>query len=383
MPFFGDLARILGGQGGMGLDAARQLAQQIASGGVPESNPDPAERIRLEALTRVAELRVSDLTGLQTSTTGRPVTVVPVTRGEWARRTLDAYRPILERLSQSLASSGGIGPEADEGPDSDPTAQLLGGLFSMMGPMLFSMQSGAMVGQLASRSLGQYDLPLPRPVSDELVIISANVEALGEEWSLPGEDLRLWLCLSELATHAVLGVPHVRSTLERLVLEHVSSFKVDPSALEQRIGGVDPTDLAGLQQALGDPSALLGAILSPEQLALRPRLEAIVAVVVGYVDWVVDTVGTTLIGSFGMLTEALHRRRVEVNEGERFVEHLLGLELGRAQYERGQAFVAGVVERAGADALGRLWSTESQLPTPAEVDAPGLWLARIDLPDAP
>jgi putative hydrolase len=383
MPFFGDLARILGGQGGMGLDAARQLAQQIASGGVPESNPDPAERIRLEALTRVAELRVSDLTGLQTSTTGRPVTVVPVTRGEWARRTLDAYRPILERLSQSLASSGGIGPEADEGADGDPTAQLLGGLFSMMGPMLFSMQSGAMVGQLASRSLGQYDLPLPRPVSDELVIISANVEAFGEEWSLPGEDLRLWLCLSELATHAVLGVPHVRSTLERLVLEHVSSFKVDPSALEQRIGGVDPTDLAGLQQALGDPSALLGAILSPEQVALRPRLEAIVAVVVGYVDWVVDTVGTTLIGSFGMLTEALHRRRVEVNEGERFVEHLLGLELGRAQYERGQAFVAGVVERAGADALGRLWSAGSQLPTPAEVDAPGLWLARIDLPDAP
>ena len=383
MPFFGDLARILGGQGGMGLDAARQLAQQIASGGVPEPNPDPAERIRLEALTRVAELRVSDLTGLQTSTTGRPVTVVPVTRGEWARRTLDAYRPILERLSQSLASSGGIGPEADEGADGDPTAQLLGGLFSMMGPMLFSMQSGAMVGQLASRSLGQYDLPLPRPVSDELVIISANVEAFGEEWSLPGEDLRLWLCLSELATHAVLGVPHVRSTLERLVLEHVSSFKVDPSALEQRIGGVDPTDLAGLQQALGDPSALLGAILSPEQVALRPRLEAIVAVVVGYVDWVVDTVGTTLIGSFGMLTEALHRRRVEVNEGERFVEHLLGLELGRAQYERGQAFVAGVVERAGADALGRLWSAGSQLPTPAEVDAPGRWLARIDLPDGP
>jgi putative hydrolase len=383
MPFFGDLARILGGQGGMGLDAARQLAQQIASGGVPESNPDPAERIRLEALTRVAELRVSDLTGLQTSTTGRPVTVVPVTRGEWARRTLDAYRPILERLSQSLASSGGITPDAGDEPDGDPTAQLLGGLFSMMGPMLFSMQSGAMVGQLASRSLGQYDLPLPRPVSDELVIISANVEAFGDEWSLPAEDLRLWLCLSELATHAVLGVPHVRSTVEGLVLEHVSSFKVDPSALEERIGGVDPTDLAGLQQALGDPSALLGAILSPGQLALRPRLEAIVAVVVGYVDWVVDTVGTTLIGSFGMLTEALHRRRVEVNEGERFVEHLLGLELGRAQYERGQAFVAGVVERAGPDALGRLWSAASQLPTPAEVDAPGLWLARIDLPDEP
>ena len=381
MPFFGDLAKLLGGQGGMGIDAARQLAQQIASGGVVEANPDPAERIRLESLTRVAEMRVTDLTGLSVSVAGRPVSVVPVTRAEWARRTLDAYRPFLERLSQSLSSTSALaaGDTADDEDDGDPTAAMLGGLFSMMGPMLFGMQSGAMVGQLASRSLGQYDLPLPRPASDELVIVSANVDAFAEEWSLPGEDLRLWLCLSELATHAVLGVPHVRSTLEALVLEHAGAFRVDPNALQDRLGSVEPTDLAGLQSALGDPSALLGAIQSPEQRALLPRIEALVDVVVGYVDWVVDSVGTTLIGSYGMLTEALHRRRVEASEGDRFVEHLFGLELGRVQYERGEAFVAGVVERAGTGALERLWSSGAMLPTPAEVDAPGLWLARIDL----
>jgi putative hydrolase len=377
MPFFGDLAKMLSGQAGMGLDAARQLAQQIASGGVTEANPDPSERIRLESLTRVAEMRVADLTGLPIPTTGRPVSIVPVTRAEWARRTLDAYRPFLERLSQSLSSTAGLATTEDE--DEDPTAAMLGGLFSMMGPMLFGMQSGAMVGQLASRSLGQYDLPLPRPASDELVIVSANVDAFADEWSLPGEDLRLWLCLSELATHAVLGVPHVRATLEALVLEHTGAFRVDPDALQDRIGGVDPTDLAGLQTALGDPSALLGAIQSPEQRALVPRIEALVDTVVGYVDWVVDTIGTTLIGSYGMLTEALHRRRVEASEGDRFVEHLFGLELGRAQYERGEAFVAGVVERAGTSGLERLWSAPAMLPTPAEVDAPGLWLARIDL----
>lgn len=378
MPFFGDLAKMLGGQGAMGLDAARQLAQQIASGGVTEPNPDPAERIRLESLTRVAEMRVADLTGLSISTTGRPVSIVPVTRAEWARRTLDAYRPFLERLSESLSSSGGLAVAADED-DADPTAAMLGGLFSMMGPMLFGMQSGAMVGQLASRSLGQYDLPLPRPASDELVIVSANADAFGEEWSLPAEDLRLWLCLSELATHAVLNVPHVQAALEALVFEHTGAFKVDPAALQDRIGGLDPTDLAGLQQALGDPAALLGAIQSPEQRALLPRLEALVDVIVGYVDWVVDTIGATLIGSYGMLTEALHRRRVEASEGDRFVERLFGLELGRAQYERGEAFIAGVIERAGTEDLARLWSSTEVLPTPAEVDAPGLWLARIDL----
>lgn len=87
----------------------------------------------------------------------------------------------------------------------------------------------------------------------------------------------------------------------------------------------------------------------------------------------------TLLASYAMLTEALHRRRVEAGDADRFVEHLFGLELGREQYERGAAFVAGVVERAGAEGVARLWQSERELPTPAEIDAPGLWLARIDI----
>jgi putative hydrolase len=114
---------------------------------------------------------------------------------------------------------------------------------------------------------------------------------------------------------------------------------------------------------------------------LEPVISALVAVLVGYVDHVLDGVGGRLIGSYGRLTEALRRRRVESTAADRFTERLIGLDLTRSQVERGQRFVAGVVERGGDDALARLWSEPRTLPTPAEVDAPGLWLARIDLPD--
>jgi uncharacterized protein (DUF2342 family) len=93
-----------------------------------------------------------------------------------------------------------------------------------------------------------------------------------------------------------------------------------------------------------------------------------------------DQVGAKLIGSYGMLTEALRRRRVETTDADRFVERLLGLELTQAVYDRGAAFVDGVVERAGEAGLARLWEGERMLPSPPEVEAPGLWLARIDLP---
>lgn len=379
LPFLGDLAKMLQSSGPVSWDAAKQFALQVATEGTSESNPDPLTRIKFEELARVADLRVSDLTGLSTSTTGHVVTVLPVTRGEWSRRTLDAWRPLLERLSTSLTAAG---TEAQGEPGDDPLTSLLQGFSAAFGPLLFGMQAGAMVGHLATRTLGQYDLPIPRPPSDELLVVAANIDAFGEEWSLPGDDLRLWICLSELTTHAVLGVPHVRRRLEELLLEYVGGFSVDPAALETRLGEVDPTDPQALQQALGDPAALLGAIQTPAQQAQLPRLEALVAAIVGYVDWVMDTVGTTLIGSYGMVTEALRRRRVEAGEGDRFVGHLLGLEVGQRTYDRGESFVAGVVERAGADALTRLWAAERDLPTPNEIDAPGLWLARIDLPDA-
>ena len=128
---------------------------------------------------------------------------------------------------------------------------------------------------------------------------------------------------------------------------------------------------------------VLGAVRSPEQEALLPRLEALVAMVIGYVDHVMDDIGSTLIGSYRQVTEAVRRRRVGTGEADRFVERILGLDLTQEQVDRGAAFVDGVVERSGGEGLDRLWADERNLPTPAEVDAPGLWLARIDLPDVP
>ena len=376
IPFLGDLAKLLQGQSGGGWEAARQFAVQVATGGEPESNPDPIDRLALGELVRVAELQIGAATGLDVTTTGRPLSVVPVTRGEWARRTIDAWRPLLETLSASLTSPAldqGLAAELDDAPE----AAMLKPLLAMLGPVMLGLQAGSMVGHLASRSLGQYDVPIPRPASDELVIVARNVNEFGDEWSLPRDDLRLWICLSEVTTHTVINVPHVRERLSSLLQRHAESFTIDTSSIESAFGAIDPMDPASMQEAFGDPAALLGVIQSEAQKSLLPELQAVLAVIVGYVDHVMDRVGAPLIASYGMLTEALHRRRVEAAAADRFVEHLLGLELGRGQYERGEAFVRGVLERNGD--LSRLFAKAENLPTPNEVDAPGLWLARIDL----
>lgn len=142
------------------------------------------------------------------------------------------------------------------------------------------------------------------------------------------------------------------------------------------MGGDDP--FQALQQAFSDPEVLLGAVRSPEQLDLEPALDAAVATVVGYTDWVVDAVAARVIGGDALkLAEAVRRRRVETSPDDIFVERLLGIRLGSAQVQRGKAFVQGVVDRAGDTGLAILLTTAGSMPTPPEVDAPGLWLARV------
>lgn len=379
MPIFGDLAKMFQNQGPMSWDAARQLSLSIATGGESEPNIDPVERIKLEQLARVAELQIANTTGLET-TTGQGLRIVPVTRSQWAHRTLDAFRPLFEELAGSLhEEQEPVKPEPG-----DPMAWMAP-LMQMIGPMMLGMTAGSMVGHLARRSLGQYDLPIPRPPSDELLIVPANIDEFGGSWSLPLDDLRLWVCLHDVTEHAVINVPHVRARLDDLLHRYLAGFEAASGSLEDRLGGMEldnPSDLGQLENLFTEPDALLGAIQTAEQRELLPQLEALVAALVGYTDHVMDEVGTGLITSYGMVNEALKRRRVEADTSDRFVEQLFGLELTQAQYDRGEAFVQGILDRAGTAGLNRLWESERNLPTPAEVDAPGLWLARIDLPDA-
>jgi putative hydrolase len=376
-----NLARLLTSQGPVNWEIGRQLAQWTAAEGESEDNPEPVARVRLEELLRVADLHVSEATGLATTATGGLLSVRAVTRSEWAVRALEAWRPLLETLATSL----GRIPETEELPDestNDPMAKLLGNLPQAVTPLLLGMQAGSMVGHLATRAMGQYDLPLPRPPSDELLFVPRTIDSFATDWSLPIDDVRLWVCLHEIAHHAVLSRPHVRARLEELLTAYAASFEANASTIEDRLGAFDPTDLAALQETFSNPELLLGEFESQTQRDLKVPLQALLSAVAGYVDHVMDSVGKRIIGAYGPLTEALRRRRLEEDEGTRFVGRLLGIELDADVYERGAAFVRGVLERAGEDGLSRLWESAKELPTPAEINAPGLWLARIDLPDS-
>jgi putative hydrolase len=370
MPFFGDLARAMAGQGPINWDAARQFAQLGATGGTPEANVDPTTRVSITNLAPIARLHVGDLTGVDLAT----VDPVTVTRSQWAAETLEAYRPLFVRLAESLAAP------APDGESADPMAQMMAGLSRLMGPAMIGMAVGSMVGNLAQHCFGTHDLPIPR-TDGRVSLIGSTIDAFAREWDVPVDEMRLWVLAHEYAGWAVLASPTLRGPLTDLVSAHVGAFRPDPDAVAERLAGLDMTSgdaFAGIQQAFSDPEVLLGAVRSDEQRALEPRLDATVAAVLGLTDWIVDAVAVRVVGGGALrIAEAVRRRRVEAAPSDVFVHRLLGIRVDDGCVRRGKEFVQGVVDRAGESAIVTMIAAPDGCPTPAEIEAPGLWLARV------
>ena len=377
MPFFNDMMRAMSQQGPLNWDLAQQFAQLGAVGDTADPEPDASTRIAYNALADIADMHVREITTLSTGPRDRHVEILTTTRAKWAQRTLTDLRPLFTNLATALNRR----EDPQDSPD-DPMGAMLSNLSSMMAPAMMGMSIGSMIGALASHALGQYELPLSRPHASEILVVSSSVDSFASEWSIPTDDMRMWVLIHELASHAILASSAIEQGLTALIQRHVSAFRPDPQALMDSIGELDPSDpdaMARIQGVFSDPMVLMGAMRSPEQEAMAPLLDAHIAAVSGYIDFVVDSVSSRLLGTSSPIAEAARRRRVEYGAEGQLIERLLGVSLTRAQQQRGRSFIEGVVERNGASALIPMLEKAENLPTPNEVEAPGLWLERLEI----
>ena len=217
------------------------------------------------------------------------------------------------------------------------------------------------------------------------MVVPHTIDAFAAEWNLETRDVRMWTLIRELVLHQMYSVEPIRTHVLDLVRRFVAAFRPDPQAISDKLSSIEvdnPADvMQSLQKILGDPELLLGAVRSPQQDRLQPEMDSLLGLVLGWSDFMTDQVSTRILGNTTRIAEAARRRRIESGDETAFVEKLLGLHLNRRQVERGRGFVTGVVERAGIGGLRPLYETRSALPTPNELDAPGLWLARLEISD--
>jgi len=369
----GDLLKAMGGTPASAwFDAAKALAVSVVTDEQEAYNPDPVSRIRLEELAKVVAMHVGELTG--TDVTGE---VEPATRASWALAALESWRPRLEPLVAAASVAPPIAPDPD-----DTTSAMLARFATSMGPMFVGLQVGSTAGHLAERALGSSAFPLPWPAARHPLVVVRNLERFSEDWSLEPDHVSAFTIARELAARAVYSRPETAARVEALLAEATAAqMAAQRTLLDRLTSAEDPEDLSRM---LGDPEHFLEGLSGLESIGSSPAsdaLNAAVTALAAYFDEVAKVVAGRVVGDAGQLAEAWHRHRTGDSKGDEAAAGLFGVDLSRERVELGVAFIAGVVERAGIDVLTRLMKDAAGLPTPAEIVAPGLWLARTSLPE--
>ena len=122
-----------------------------------------------------------------------------------------------------------------------------------MGPVLLGLQFGSAAGHLAQRALGQYALPMPWPGTERAPgRARERRRAFAEDWSLPADETRLWVCVRELTAHAVLTRPHVARRIAELLASAAREAGGRPAG-PRRAVGAEAGDPEALQHLLAIP----------------------------------------------------------------------------------------------------------------------------------
>jgi coenzyme F420 biosynthesis associated uncharacterized protein len=321
--------------------------------------------VDLAALAVESEARVTEYTGL------RPVRPLPgpegISRREWIQTNISSMRVLLDPVLKR--AGGSLGPLK-------PAIELGMGL-------LLSGEVGLVLGYLAQRVLGQYELVLlDEAVEDRpprLLFVLPNLGQAVRTFGANEREFMTWVTLHEV-THAVqfAGVPWLHGHVAGLVKELLASAEVRLDAPRKlRIPSVAELRKAGAALRHGD---LISIVTTTAERDTLDRVQAVMAVIEGHAEHVMDAVAPDLVPSLPKLRESLNRRRRSQSGLSRLIGRLLGLDLKLRQYEQGKAFCDAVVAKGGVEALHHVFSAPEALPTLRELSDPDAWLERTATP---
>jgi coenzyme F420 biosynthesis associated uncharacterized protein len=312
-----------------------------------------------ESVTTEAEDLVADFTGLRAP--GRAHAAV-LDRAGWVDANITSMQrmlaPLTERLGERLAQS--------------PIAPL--------GRRVAGAEVGSLLGYLAQRVLGQYDLLVPDAEAgatdgDAVYYVGPNVLSLEKRFAFRPLDFRRWIAIHEVTHRAqFMGVPWMRDYFLSLVQGSLSIVDPDPTVLLRAIGRAADALRAGRNPL--DDGGLVGLFASPEQQEILGQVQALMSLLEGHGNYVMNELGQRHVNGAERMARVLHTRRQQRGVGGQ-IQKLLGIEMKMRQYEVGERFVRAVEKAAGISALDAAWRDASSLPTVAELDEPEAWLARV------
>ncbi|MCZ2818928.1 zinc-dependent metalloprotease [Modestobacter sp. VKM Ac-2977] len=345
-------------------DLAGRTARRLTGAG-PETTREEAAAVvaELHSAAAIAVAHVEELTGLRPVPGGPAPTVAVVDRPGWIDSNTAGMAALLDPLADGLQAAQGTTP---------------GPLATAIGSRATGVQAGGVLAFLCTRVLGQYEV---FGSGGRLLLVAPNIVETERKLGVDPSDFRLWVCLHEV-THQLqfTAVPWLRGYLEEQIAAFAEATDLTPDVLRERLSDVlrSLTDVVRGTGADDDaPQGLMALIRDPEQRAVLDRVTAVMSLVEGHAEFVMDGVGPDVVPSVRTLRKRFAQRRKGRGPIDRVLRRLLGLEQKMQQYADGRVFVAGVVELAGMDGFNQVWAGPENLPYKEELTEPARWVQRV------
>ena len=320
---------------------------------------------------------VHRITGLAAARDLRDSQVLIVDRPGWARANVHSFEALLDPAMSALAESRGA--------RISETTQVLSSTAT-------GVEMGAILAFLSSKVLGQYDpfagmLRRDVPPAGRLVLVAPNIVAIERELKVDTDDFRLWVALHE-QTHRVqfAAAPWLREHLRGKISRLLESMLAEPEALGERIkaaaGSLGGGRTKGGSSAPGQPDGgsslgLLSALQSSEQKEILSHVTAVMSLLEGHANVVMDAVDASIIPSVKTIRQRFGGRGKDRSPLEKWIRKLLGMDAKMRQYADGQRFVTRAVALLGMETFNKVWERAENLPTETELHNPEQWAARI------
>jgi coenzyme F420 biosynthesis associated uncharacterized protein len=310
----------------------------------------------LRRLTDEAAEHVAQRTGLRPQLAHPPVRVVD--RRDWASVNIAGLREVVTPLVGRLTGDRQPGP-----------------LTEAVGSRVTAVQAGTVLAYLSGRVLGQYEVFSSDP--GQLLLVAPNIVDAEHKLQADSRDFRLWVCLHEV-THRTqfTAVPWMRAHFLGEVQAFVDASQAGGEHLVTRLRRAVET----MSDAVRDPNSrasVLDIVQTPGQKAVLDRLTALMTLLEGHAEYVMDVVGPEVIPSVADIRAKFNRRRESGNPLEKVLRRLLGIEVKMRQYAEGRRFVHSVIERVGMAGFNKIFSSPLTLPRLDELSAPDAWVARV------
>jgi coenzyme F420 biosynthesis associated uncharacterized protein len=244
---------------------------------------------------------------------------------------------------------------------------------------------------LASRVLGQYETFAPPsrelPASSgggRLLLVAPNVVHVERELDVAPHDFRLWVCLHE-ETHRTqfTAVPWLRDHIESEIQSFLDQTEMDPATVVERLREAAQSLAGGRTEEAEEGEqrggrSIIELVQTPAQREILARLTAVMSLLEGHADYVMDGVGPDVVPTVAEIREKFQQRRASgAGRLDQALRKLLGLDAKLRQYRDGERFVRAVVEQVGMDGFNRVWTSPNTLPTKSEIGKPAEWVARV------